>query len=459
MAYSHQTWLQLKTSLLTRLGDSSFFTDNTSVLSEAHVYLQEAMRVWAATALWWRERVTFTLTQNVHWYDLAARVGTLSNTVTDSLLLGEIQYHLLEPLSLTSWTGSAQFTLAEITESMERRRNQLLLETGIVLSVNTLAVSSPPQGRVDTTSINPDPIEVRRVAWKSTAGVFSTLWRADEWEAEGLKPGWKQAPADPPEVYSVAVTPPLSLQLVPSPSANGSVEIISVLNGAVPNVSSGVSLGIPDNLAWIVKYGVMADLLGRESQSRDFARAKYCERRWREGVEIARRYTTVLQAEINGVNKFISSIHDMDTLAPSWQNTAAGTPTEVGIAGLNLIGVSPKPSAVSVSLTMDIVRPAPIPASDSATVQLGPEELNAIVDYAHHIAAFKQGGAEFQATERQYENLLRLANVHRERIAAVTKHLSPLQERTQREEDQRPRREARETKPETFTGFNIRRVN
>lgn len=441
MAYSHLTWLQLKTALLTRLGDSVFWTDDTAVLSEAHVYLQEAMRVWAATAFWWKERVTFALTQNIHWYDLAAKIGTLSNSVTDSLLLGEIQYHFLEPLSLTSWTGSAQFTLAEITEAMERRRNQLLLETGIVLAVDTLSVASPPQGRVDTTALDPDPIDIRRVAWKSASGVFSTLWRADEWEAEGIKPGWKQTPEDPPIVYSVAVTPPLSLQLVPAPAANGNVELVTVKNGAVPNVVAGVSLGIPDNLAWIVKYGVMADLLGRESQSRDMARARYCERRWREGVEIAKRYTTVMQAEVNGVNKLISSVHDLDALKPSWQNTAAGTPVDVGLAGLNLVAVSPQPSATAVSLTLDIVRPAPIPATDATTVQLGPEELNAIIDYAHHVASFKQGGAEFEATERQYENLLRLANVHRERLAATTRYLEPLYERTQREEDQRPRQE------------------
>lgn len=444
MAYSNLTWLQLKTALLDRLGDSTYWTDDTAILSEAHVYLQEAMRVWGALTERWKERVSFTLTQDQHWYDLSTEVSLLANSVTDRLLLGEIEFHLIEPLSLTSYTGSDQFTSIGISGALERRRDRLLMEAGLVTSQEDVTgISSPADGIVNlATAISPELIDVRRVAWLGDASsLFTTLWRMDEYEAKAFKTDWNQNDEDPPTGYSVAMTEPLQIQLIPSPSLAGALEVLVVKSGSTLNFATGVLLGIPDNLAWIVKYGAMADLLGQEGQASDPLRAKYCEQRWQQGVEIARSYSQVVRALVGTSEISIDSVQQGDAFNTGWQNLTAGTPDSVYSAGLSLLAVSPKPDAGPHTLALDVVRPAPIPANDAAKVQLGREELDVILDYAVHVASFKQGGQEFMETMRAWENMLSLATVHNEKLRAVTRNFESVYDRSLVEEQDRPRRD------------------
>ena len=94
------------------------------------------------------------------------------------------------------------------------------------------------------------------------------------------------------------------------------------------------------------------------------------------------------------------------------------------------------------TISVDLVRNAPIPANDSAYVQLGREELDAVLDYAQHLAAFKQGGQEFQATMKHYSNFRRLALVRNQRLAAVLRSAAqPIFDKTWRFERQKSRRQ------------------
>ena len=105
----------------------------------------------------------------------------------------------------------------------------------------------------------------------------------------------------------------------------------------------------------------------------------------------------------------------------------------------SLAAFSPKPDS-AYGIMIDVVTPAPIPSADTVNLQLGPEELDLILGYAHHLAAFKEGGAEFEATIRQYENLIRGAAIHNEKLRASAIFANVIHAETQREEARRPRR-------------------
>ena len=71
-------------------------------------------------------------------------------------------------------------------------------------------------------------------------------------------------------------------------------------------------------------------------------------------------------------------------------------------------------------------------------------EQDAILDYAHHIATFKEGGAEFKAAQRNFKNMIQQATVFNERLSAMAFYRELMEERSTREEKRRSRREAME---------------
>lgn len=60
---------------------------------------------------------------------------------------------------------------------------------------------------------------------------------------------------------------------------------------------------------------------------------------------------------------------------------------------------------------------APIPANDGANVDISFGEAELLVDYAHHIATFKAGTAEFQASTELLKRF---------QLAAIERNPEPL---------------------------------
>lgn len=202
---------------------------------------------------------------------------------------------------------------------------------------------------------------------------------------------------------------------------------------------TGIALGVPDDFAWVVKWGALADLLGKDGPAADQPRAAYCEQRWREGVELARLTTSVIQAQINGVRTPVQAISDLDKYRPGWESNAQDTPDVVAMAGLNLLVVADPPDAGPHSVTVDVLRNMPIPAAGE-NVQVGREHLDVILDYAEHLASFKHGGQEFEATAEHYKRFFRVASQLNERWKASAVFADVLHDRTRREEQEVPRR-------------------
>lgn len=431
MAYTHTTLSQAKSQLARLLHD----TGNVHwVDAELGVYLDEALRTWGVGAAYWRERGVFNTVAGTAFYDLSTELSALRGySVTDTNLVRDIQYHLLEPATGSSWTGTEQFTLQQVTDALQRRRDQWLVETGLVMDHFLQNVAGVPDGRV---TYSDNVIDVRRLAWLESDGVYTPLWRDDEVGALGFNLGWMQEPGTP-HAYSVVVVPPLTVQLINTPLSTGRLDTVAVRSGAALNPAGGVVMGVPDDFTPYVKWGALADLLGKDGQAYDPQRAAYCEQRWSEGLELAKVATVVLQTMVNGVVKPMSALYELDAFDPNWQNTS-DRPETVAMAGLHLMVLSDVPDAV-YGMAVDVVRNAPIPADDDDYLEVGREELEAIVAYAQHLASFKMGGEEFEATKQHYERFFKLAALRNGRLRAAARNFTVLHDRSRVEEGGRPR--------------------
>ena len=449
MPYTYLTFAQLKAQLAARLDDpSNVYYTATGTYNEIGSYLIEALRTWQAFTGYWREKGHFTLTANQVFYDLPSTLlstdGTadiLNYNVKDQDLVAMIQYHLLEPATGNSWTGSTQWTLDDLTNALQNRRNQLLVDTGLVITNSTINLGVPPPvGRVPLS----DPIiDVRRVAWRAVAPSTEVipLWPADEWAFSSFLPAWNLN-ANTPNSHSVIGPPPLTLQLSPIPLDAGQLELLTINAGANLDPTDGVLLGVPDNFSWAVKWGALADLLSIQGEPLDPARAAYCQKRWEDAEELIRINAVIITGAINEQLTFVQPIGDLDAFNPTWEENA-DFPTMIGSAGLNMICASPPPGATQpYSVSMDVVRNAPVPAVDADTIQIGREDLDAILDYAQHLASFKMGGQEFLATIPLYQRFVRQAGIYNERLRGTSMYLSAIQGQSWSETKVRPRRES-----------------
>jgi hypothetical protein len=440
MPYTAFTLGQLLADLAERLQDPAnvFWT-----AAELTLYVQEALQTWNSMAAWYRDRMVFNTAAATPWYDLSAVPGTLiPYAVTDSTLFNLIEYHLLEPPG-NVYTGSEMFTGADITNNMQKRRDQFLLETGTVITRSIQTGAQTVDGRVQLSNAI---IDVRRAVYLDGAGLRILLWPGSESEANSYQFGWWTAPG-PPSVFTVVETPPIVIQIIPIPILAGVLEILSVNSGAALNPAVGVPLGIPNDFSWVVKWGTLADLLTRDGQASDPTRAKYCQQRWIEGIRLAKISTTAITGAIDGNNCPVNSVFDMDTSTSGWENNPVTTPSVLGLAGMNMLAVADPPDSFPHSIQLDVLRNMPLPAVAGDFIQVGAEELDVILDYSEHLACFKMGGAEFLATMPAYERMVALARKQNERWRAFSRFPEDEHDRGRREEQQRRRQEHPEDIP------------
>lgn len=438
MPYTHTTFGTLKTALAARLQDPSnvFWAD-----AELGVYIIEALRTWNAMAAWYRDRMTFNTASAQPFYDLSAVSGSLiPYSVTDQALFQTIEYHLLEPVTAGTWSGSEQFNAQDITTALQQRRDQFLLETGCRINHSTQSGGQTPSGRVDLADT---VIDVRRLVYLDANGIYTRLWPDDEYIMNAATPGWSVNPG-PPAVFSVISTPPVRIQISPIPNISGTLDLLTIDAGAALNPVTGVPLGIPDDFSWAVKFGALMDLLTKDGPPSDPGRAEYCQKRWEEGIALCKLTLSVMFAAIDGVPTHVESVFDLDTYRRGWQGNTLAAPSIAALAGLNMLILADPPDSNPHAVTLDVLRNFPVPAVNADQILVGREELDAILDYSEHLATFKMGGAEFQATLPAYSRMVGLAMNQNARWRAFSKAPADVHDRARRDFSQ----ERRGTRPE-----------
>lgn len=445
MPYTHTTFGALKTQLAARLQDTAkvFFVDD-----ELGVYLTEALRTFSFFCAYWRNQASFNTVVGEPFYDITLQLpALLGRFVTDRNLINAIQYHFQEPPTTGwggVWTGTEMFSLQDFVDALQRRRNQFLVETGVLITRTVGSSGVPSGGRI---TLADTVIDVRRLARNNT-GVLTNLWRVNEIELTAFANTWSTAAAQDPLYFSILSPPPLTLQLAPAPSAAATIDMLSVSTGTVftPTVAAAV-VGVPDDMTWIVKWGAMASLLMKDGPAFDPARAEYCEKRYQHGVQLARVGVVLTAARINSVPVSIDTLANLDAYRMGWQSAANAAPDILATAGLNYIVLAAPPNAI-VPITLDVIQNAPIPANDAAFVEIGREMLSAILDYAEHLAMFKVAGEEFQSTNSCLEKLFSMAANSNNRMAAASRIWKSLHNITNAEEPMRQRIEQEQPVPQ-----------
>lgn len=422
-------------------------TDTTGVhwtAAELRRYLLEAIRAYNAVTRVYRGQGSFSTVALQTFYDLPTVLPTLlGNTLLDQDLVTDLEYSLIEPPTPSAWTGTAQFTLAMLTQAIQRRRDQFLRETGMQLTEQTQAVTIDATGRV---SLPQNVVTVRRAAWIMASGAVVPMFRDDEWALAAFFPTWNQTPTDPTVngalSFSLGVAPPLTAQLAPPPLANGTLDVVAVVLGATLNPTTGVLLGVPDDFAWVVKWGALADLLGQAGTAQDLARAAVAEQLWQLGVDTASKAPVVLASRISGVSTQLDTLQDADRFDPSWQTTP-NTPAEVLVASGNLVALNPPPDANGpYTVTLDVVRnlSGVIPATLSdCYFEGGVAVLEALYSYAQFVALFKEGALQAQQAAPLLTRFLSAVGITQALDQASVPDRQPLFAQTRNDERALPR--------------------
>lgn len=434
MPYTATTFLSLKTQLADRLDDQQIFWTS----AELGLLIKEAMRVWNVMTGYWRQRVQFQSVANQAFYSLpavATLAATHSFTLTDRDLITDMEYSLIEPITTNwalPWAGTDMFTLEQFTRALQRRRNQFLKDAGTYMIHNTIAVAPPPVGRVP---LPESYIDLRRAAWKTSLNVYSPVFRDDAWGADSFTHGWPQTPGKPRSM-GIRTVPQITLQLMPPPLDAGMLDVVVVESGTDLDPATGVLMGIQDDFAWIVRYGAMADLLSQEGEGRDAQRAQYCEQRYQQGVNLARISAGLMQVQVNDVPVRVGALSDWDIYEPEWQNTA-DQPKRAALPGFSMLVLNPVPDAI-YGISADAVVKAPVPTADGDPIDMGKEDLEAILNLAEHAGSFKQGGEEFAQSMALYEMAQQSAMVYNSRLEEFSIFGGPLEDRAREEQDKLP---------------------
>jgi hypothetical protein len=408
---------------------------------ELNLYIAESLRTWNALTSFWRGDFTFSAIQGQTWYDLTS-TSQMSNTLRpltlhDTDLYTIIQYHLLEPAAWNPWTGvSKQFTPDDLLNAVQRRRDELLSITGCTITERLIPAVAGRIQLIDTV------IDVRRMAYVPSAlfptQAASAMWPEDTWAEQSFNRNYTITSAGTPFTYLLSTQPPISFDTDRPPAYAGNYDLLTVEAGAVLAVSTPSLLSIPDDWTHVIKWGALADLLSRESNAKDIPRATYCEQRYRLGLAALISAPALLAIRIDNVAMQIDSVRAADLYNTGWQGAAQGPPQIALHAGLNKLALSPIADATPYSLLATVVQNAPVPVADADQVQVARDDLDAVIDYAQHLAAFKQGGDEFTRTMPLFQRFLKQAATYNGKLAELGEYTSIMLDLSQRERDMNP---------------------
>lgn len=203
-------------------------------------------------------------------------------STTDQSLMNAVQYVLLEPPDLGATFPSGLWTQAEVLSALSERQNRFLKSTLLLVGIASLPVLAAeyrlplPQDWLTTVGLT----------WFGNDGRVVSLTRADAFEMDHGLPTWVNQ-RDTPSFYMDEDTPTLILQIAPAPLVDGTLELVYIPES--PDVDgTGIPLTVPDIYALpVLKYGVLAELFGKDGRGKNPEKAVYCEMRYALGQQLA----------------------------------------------------------------------------------------------------------------------------------------------------------------------------
>ena len=287
-------------------------------------------------------------------------------------------------------------------------------------------------------SLPDNVIDIRRVAWLPSGIIYkpTALRQADAMSKSFYDRGWMGAAAAPPRTYLQSSQPPLSFDVDRTPPVAGNYEVMAVEAGAALVTTAPAVLGVPDDWAWVIKFGALSELFGLESEAKDQMRSDYCAWRYKQGLALMMDAPAVLSAQIGSSICAIDAVANADDFNPGWQaSVLTGLPRSVYLAGQNMLA----PSSPWVSgMTLQVVQNAPIPSVSTDPIQLGREDYAAVLDEAQHLATLSLGGSEFMATVGLHKRFIERAALYNSKLLGLGDYPRSMYEISQLESERAP---------------------
>jgi hypothetical protein len=160
--YTQITYDQFVAAISARLNDPN---NRFWRLAEVQGYALEALQTYQAFSAFTSVQQSLTTTTE-SLYDLTAALTDLQPSTTDQALIIQIQRHLQEPESATSWIGSEQFTFTQVVNALQKRMDKFLVETGLGQKISTQAITAGN----GTEELANEVIDVVRALWEDLSG-------------------------------------------------------------------------------------------------------------------------------------------------------------------------------------------------------------------------------------------------------------------------------------------------
>ena len=177
------------------------------------------------------------------------------------------------------------WTLPEVLGYFNQRQYRFLFETKI-LAARTAVNWTPGESQQP---LPDDWIATIAAAWHDFAtGQHTPLPKGDLFQMDHLLSPEQAVTVGYPQAYQeMDVTGTLTVGVQPAPSGAGRMDLLYVPLSEILD-GTGRIFDVPDELVPYIKYGVYADMLGKDGRGQDLTRARYAEQRYEEGVTLAK---------------------------------------------------------------------------------------------------------------------------------------------------------------------------
>lgn len=407
--------------------------------SEWDNLIREALLTFGGLSGFWKDELTFATEENKRLYDIFVDPNSPAKTaptITYGDILGWINRDLIETLSVGTPTSDL-FTLTEILELIEDSYNLYQSLTNLIVTSYELDV----EAENNIVTISNDTINLIRLIYFYTnddGDIEETILEYVDEEEIGNFSQSSLTEEGTPQWFSTTYGSPNEIKLYPIPANSGKLKILSI-NGrdTIEELSVNVVVNLSNNLVPYLKYNVLLTIFSKDGLLNDPARVIYCNRRWKEGITVGKNYSSILIAKANGEIISTDSLNKLD----SWitPESSDNPPNVLGLAGFNIFQVDTIPSSVVNSISTIITQNAPQPILDEDFIDVAIEYLSIILGYVVHLGQMKNGIGDIAATNIYFEDFIRSAINHNQRLQNRGISFETLVGKTKREEIEKPK--------------------
>ena len=181
---------------------------------------------------------------------------------------------------------SGMWTQAEVLGYLNQRQNRLLAACGILWkrAETNITISQANQAQPS------DWVRTVFVAYKTGAGLYRELPKLSSGELDLWLPTWPgTSNASPRGYYEDDGGDTLTTYVAPIPTEAGSaLERYYIYLGTTLTQTPDVNFTVPDEFVPTVKYGCLAEMLGKVGPAQNLVLSQAAEERWEEGVEMGK---------------------------------------------------------------------------------------------------------------------------------------------------------------------------